>query len=71
MFDHNLKPNLLVIEHQRGTDHKKENKFNFITFERAGLRLLLSLQEFYIFLLHFTQRFHGLSVFGPQVLEQG
>ena len=70
MFDHYLKPNLLVIEHQRGKDHKKENKFNFITFERAGLGLL-SLQEFYIFLLHFTQRFHGLSVFGPQVLEQG
>ena len=35
------------------------------------LRGLLRLQELYIFLLHFIQRFHGLPVFGPQVLEQG
>ena len=39
---------------------------------RLSARLrLLRLQQLYIFLLHIIQRFHGLPVFGPQVLEQG
>ena len=69
MFQHEFKK--IKLQNQKQASKDKIKNASSLWIKCLRLCGLLRLQELYIFLLHFIQCFHGLPVFGPQVLEQG
>ena len=69
MIQHEFKK--IKLQNQKQASKDKIKNASSLWIKCLRLCGLLRLQELYIFLLHFIQCFHGLPVFGPQVLEQG